>query len=268
MKNLLMQLWKGPTLNEEARTSSKLMKAYAKRIGAEYKLFRDTTFADKLSDDPLYYEWLGVMFDEEQEKYDKICQVDLDIFPVENLEESIFDVDIGEFGVCQEPFQGKQRATVTVGGGINMMNDERWASAVSKKYGSKLPRDDEGYLKAFNAGMTILTREGIQKAKHTWGAIQEYINYIRNKGIPRFYTYDQNYMLSQFTSTDTDWKVMPDGWNSQIHYVRGPMSMTMPINDERTDDTKFVHVQMTGHKWDEKGLYEIVNLPQGKWSFM
>ena len=44
--------------------------------------------------------------------------------------------------------------------------------------------------------------------------------------------------------------------------------MTMPINDERTDDTKFVHVQMTGHKWDEKGLYEIVNLPQSKWSFM
>ena len=116
----------------------------------------------------------------------------------ENLEESIFDVDIGEFGVCQEPFQGKQRATVTVGGGINMMNDERWASAVSKKYGSKLPRDDEGYLKAFNAGMTILTREGIQKAKHTWGAIQEYINYIRNKGIPRFYTYDQNYIIYMF----------------------------------------------------------------------
>ena len=97
---------------------------------------------------------------------------------------------------------------------------------------------------------------------------QEYIDFMRNKGFGRFYTVDQNYFhLMVFANANVDFREMNNGWNSQIHYVRGPLAITNNINDERNKNTKFVHVQMTGHTWNEQSLYEIVNLPQSKWRF-
>ena len=110
-------------------------------------------------------------------------------------------------------------------------------------------------------------KEGIEKAKE-WMPFQEYIDFMRNKGFGRFYTVDQNYFhLMVFANANIDFREMNNGWNSQIHYIRGPLAITNNINDERNENTKFVHVQMTGHTWNEQSLYEIVNLPQSKWRF-
>lgn len=266
MKNLIYQVWSG-SLSEEAKVSSKLMKAYAERIGAEYMLEINPNIASKICDVPMYFEWLNPILDDRFLKYDKILSVDLDVFPVENLKENIFEEDVGDIGACTELFQGKQRATVTVGGHINKKNDEKWASVIKQNWGVDLPRDGDGNLKVYNAGMVVFTKEGIQKAKE-WMPFQEYINFMRNKGFGRFYTVDQNYFhLMVCSNYGVDFREMDNGWNSQIHYVRGPLAITNNINDERTKNTKLVHVQMTGHKWNEQSLYEIVNLPQSKWKF-
>lgn len=266
MKNLIYQVWAGD-LSEEAKISSNLMKAYAERIGAEYILDLNPNIASKICDVPMYFEWLNPIIDDRFLKYDKVLSVDLDVFPVYNLNENIFEEDIGDIGACTEPFQGRQRATVTVGGHINRENDERWASVVKQNWGVSLPRDEDQNLKVYNAGMVVFTKEGIEKAKK-WMPFQEYIDFMRNKGFGRFYTVDQNYFhLMVCANSNIDFREMNNGWNSQVHYIRGPLSLANKINDERNKNTKLVHVQMTGHKWDEQSLYEIVNLPQSKWKF-
>ena len=54
--------------------------------------------------------------------------------------------------------------------------------------------------------------------------------------------------------------------NAELHYVRGPLSLTEPIHDPRNKETKFVHVQMTGHQWNKEDLDTVVNKPQSKWT--
>lgn len=266
MRNLIYQVWCG-TLSEEAKVSSKLMKQYADRIGAEYLLHMNPNIASKRVDsDGPYWEWLNPVIDDSFLEYDNVLVTDLDVFPVENLNENIFEQNFGDIGACSEPFQGKQRATVTVGGHINKANDERWASVIKEKWNVALPRDNDGHLKVYNAGVVIFSNEGMRKARN-WMPFQEYINLMRSKNFQRFYTVDQNYFHAMAFVNDINFVEMDNGWNSQIHYVRGPLAITGNINDERNAKTKFVHVQMTGHKWNEPHLQEVVNLPQSKWTF-
>ena len=266
MRNLIYQVWCG-TLSEEAKASSKLMKQYADRIGAEYLLHMNPNIASKLVDgNGPYWEWLNPVVDDSFLEYDNVLVVDLDVFPVENLNENIFEQNFGDVGACTEPFQGKQRATVTVGGHINKVNDEKWAGVIKEKWGVTLPRDNDGHLKVYNAGVVIFSNEGMRKARN-WMPFQEYINLMRSKNFQRFYTVDQNYFHAMAFVNDINFVEMDNGWNSQIHYIRGPLAITGNINDERNANTKFVHVQMTAHKWNEKHLYEVTNLPQSKWTF-
>ena len=265
MKNLIYQCWKG-ILNEECKHSSKLMRAYAKKVGAEYRLDMNPDIASKLCDVPMYFEWLNPILDESFEKYDKVLSVDLDVFPVKKLQENIFEQHTGEIGVCTEPFQGKYRAATTIASHINGANDEKWAKSVRKKWGCTLPRDKNGYLKVYNAGMVVFSQEGIQRAKKEWDPFQEYIDYMRREGHGRFYTVDQNYMHAMIFVHKMKYIEMNNGWNTQLHYVRGPLSLTEPIHDPRNKETKFVHVQMTGHQWNKEDLDTVVNKPQSKWA--
>lgn len=266
MKNLIYQVWCG-TLSEEAKASSKLMKQYADRIGAEYLLHMNPNISSRLVDsNGPYWEWLNPIVDDSFLKYDNVLVVDLDVFPVENLKQNIFEENFGDVGACTEPFQGKQRATITVGGHINKANDERWSNVIKEKWGVTLPRDNDGHLKVYNAGVVVFSNEGMRKARD-WMSFQEYINLMRSKRFGRFYTVDQNYFHAMAFVNDVNFVEMNNGWNSQVHYIRGPLSITGNINDERNADTKLVHVQMTAHKWNEKHLHEIVNLPQSQWTF-
>tara|TARA_R100000234_G_C4910270_1_gene139551 strand:- start:416 stop:619 length:204 start_codon:yes stop_codon:yes gene_type:complete len=65
-----------------------------------------------------------------------------------------------------------------------------------------------------------------------------------------------------------DFVEMDNGWNEQVHFIRGPMSIANPIHDPRNENTKLVHVQLSGIQWNEKDLYTVVNEPQSKWSFI
>ena len=267
MTNLIYQVWSG-TLTEECRVSSRLMKNYAERIGAEYILDIDPNIASRYCDVPKYFEWLNPIIDDRFLNYDKILSVDLDVFPVENLSENIFEQEINDIGICVEPFQGKSRASTTVGGCINKENDERWVQAVQNRWGGFFPRDEDGHLKIYNAGVVVFTHDGIKKARN-WVHFQEYIDYIRSCNLGRFYWVDQNYFHAMICSDkNISYTEMDKGWNSQIHYIRGPLqSYYGKINDERNDKTKFVHVQMSGINWDESSLQQVVNKSMKEWEF-
>ena len=270
MKNLIYQVWAG-NLTEECRVSSKLMKQYANRIGAEYLLHMNPNIASKLVDgNGPYWEWLNPIIDDSFLEYDNVLIVDLDVFPVEGLEENIFDQDIKDVGVCTEPIQGKLRSSVTIANHINKTNDEKWVKHINANWDGNpfiFPRDGDGHLKIYNAGVVLFSNKGMKRAR-TWTPFQNYIDIMKKANLGRFYTVDQNYFHAMLFIHGMDFVEMDNGWNEQVHFIRGPMSIANPIHDPRNENTKLVHVQLSGIQWNEKDLYTVVNEPQSKWSFI
>ena len=268
MKNLIYQIWDGE-LRPACKYSSKLMKAYADKIGADYRLDLSPNIASKLVDkDGMYFEWLNPILDDSFLEYDNVVVVDLDIFPTANCSKNIFEESYSDVGICTEPFQGKYRAS-TIVGGIGMANDEKWSRAVKKRYEIDLPRDADNYLKVYNAGMVLFSNKGIQKCREKFEPFQEYMNYMRTIFKPpagRFYVVDQNYfhvMMCKYL----DYTEMNNGWNSYIHYVRGPLALQDDINDSRNEFTEFVHIQLSsGDYFEDDKIHRIVNLPRSKWN--
>lgn len=158
MKNLIYQVWAGD-MRPGCIYSEKLMRKYCERIGADYRLDISPNIASSVCDVPMYFEWLNPMLDDSFLEYDNVCVIDLDVFPVDGLTENIFEGFDKDFGICTEPFQGKYRESVTIGGSINRQNDERWARYVKDKYGAEMPRDSDGYLKVYNAGMVMFSNK-------------------------------------------------------------------------------------------------------------
>ena len=265
MKNLIYQVWAGE-LRPGCKYSSKLMKDYCEKIGADYRLDIDPNIASKLVDaNGMYWEWLNPVCDDSFLEYDKVCVVDLDVFPVDGLEENIFEEEIDLFGVCTEPFQGKYRNSTTIGGSINSQNDEKWAKECFKLYGAKMPRDQDGFLKVYNAGMVVFTNNGMQYARNHFTSFQQYTNDMRKLNLGRFYTVDQNYFHMEAVRSGRMTE-MHNGWNNYIHYTRGPLGLADPIHDSRNNETKFVHVQLSGADYfDDDKLYNITNKSRAFW---
>jgi len=188
------------------------------------------------------------------------------VFPVDNLTKNIFDEPIKDFGICTEPFQGKYRESTTIGKNINKKSDERWARAVESKYGATMPRDADGYLKVYNAGMVMFTNKGMQLAREKFVPFQEYMDYIRACGLGRFYSVDQNYFHAMMV-THSEYTEMDNGWNNYVHGVRGPLASQDPVNDSRNELTKFVHIQLSGADYfNNEQLYNITNSARSEWN--
>lgn len=267
MKNLIYQVWTGE-LRPACKHSEKLFREYAARIGAEYRLDINPNVASKVCDVPVYFECMNPLIQNEFLEYDKICIVDMDVFPVEGLEENIFDT-IGDkdCAICTEPFQGKYRASTTIGGSINLKNDLAWVRQVKNLYNSELPLDENGYPKVYNAGMIVISRQGIKKAREKFVSFQSYIDVMRKSGFGRFYTLDQNYFHAMMCA-HLDYIEIDNGWNSYVHFVRGILSIDDPIHDGRPKNkTKFVHIQLSGADFfDNEKIDRITNLPMKDWN--
>ena len=245
MKNLIYQVWAGE-LRSGCKHSSKLMKAYADKIGADYRLDLSPNIASKLVDkDGVYFEWLNPILDDSFLEYDNVLVADLDIFPTTSCSRNIFEETYSDVGICTEPFQGKYRASVIVGGHIGMANDEKWSKSVKKRYEIDLPRDADGYLKVYNAGIVLFSNKGIQKCREKFEPFQEYMNYMRTQQLGRFYVVDQNYFHAMMCK-HLDYTEIDNEWNCYIHYTRGPLGLTKPIHDGRGLDPQFVHIQLSG----------------------
>ena len=262
MRNLIYQYWSGkPPIAVKAGKSN--MKAYADRIGAEYLYKRNPTFANNKCDSPQYYNAFEPIYNEEFHQYDNVLFADLDVFTVDNLNENIFNQDVGDIGVCDEPH--KEISHLTTEGHINTRNDEKWNSLVSKTYGKEMPRNKDGNLKIFNSGVVLYSNKGLKKAQEIFEPFQEYIDLIRSNGLNRFYSIDQNYLHAMMVNLD--YTIMHNGWNSYVHYDGESKTTPRAVIDTRTNETKMVHVQLRGaDNHDEKWHYDIVNKPTNEWN--
>ena len=129
-----------------------------------------------------------------------------------------------------------------------------------------MPRDADGYLKVYNAGMVMFTKKGMQLAREKFVPFQEYMDYIRACGLGRFYSVDQNYFHAMMV-THSEYTEMDNGWNNYVHGVRGPLASQDPVNDSRNELTKFVHIQLSGADYfNNEQLYNITNSARSKWN--
>lgn len=263
MKNMIYQYWLGnPGIAVQHGVDN--MKAYAERIGAEYEFAKDPSWAKKRCSIPEYYNAFEPVWTDRFQDYDKILFVDTDVFAVDGLTENIFDQDIKEIGICNEPH--KEISHLTTRSPINTEQDEKWNRVLVQNFGKEMPRNKDGNLKIFNSGVVVYTPEGREKARKNWIPFSKYIDTVKSAGLNRFYTIDQNYLHAMLIIGDHKYTIMDSGWNSYVHYDGDSKTKPKAVVDTRTDGTKFVHVQLRGAD-DRDGNWHnvIVNRPVSEW---
>jgi hypothetical protein len=262
MRNLIYQYWKGP-LKPGVLASTKLMKEYADRIGAEYRFDHNVTIASKTVNIDIYYEPANPLIDPSFDVYDKVALVDIDVFPVEGLNKSLFDQIKGEdAGICTEPLQPRLRQVYNVAG-ITSEADKRWAEVLKAHWGIDYSYDEENRPLVYNTGVVVLSKKGIQKIRETWPSFQEYVNAMQ--GFPRFYSFFQDYFSAFIHHKDFKFKAMNNGWNSYMHKLGSHPNAS--VSDTRTKDTKLVHIMFrTADDWPEDALWRITNRPIEEWN--
>src|SRR5262245_6300938 len=86
--HLIYQYWNGSPMPPGTCAGMAAMRAYAGRIGAEYRCDENAHWSQH---EPRYYDCLRPIFDDEFLKFDLVLFADLDVFPVKRLATSIFD---------------------------------------------------------------------------------------------------------------------------------------------------------------------------------
>ena len=261
MKNLIYQYWKGP-MKPGVAASTALMKAYADRIGAEYRFDHNITIAGHVVNVPIYYEPANPLISAEFDVYDNVALVDIDVYPVEGLDDSMFALLDGEdAGICTEPKQPYFR-TIYNSGGINSAIDKQWADRCEKRWGVKYPTDELNRPEVFNTGVVVISKAGLQKMKKTWPSFQEYVDNMQ--GFPRFYTLFQDYFSAFIHSSGFNLKRLPNEWNCYMHKVGAHPNAE--IGDNRPPNAKLVHVMFrTADDWPDVALYQVTNKPVNEW---
>lgn len=270
-RNLILQVWVGP-IRPGVQASVDNIKLYANAIGADHEFSLDPTTGMSLSGvSKGYYDWMNPIVDRKYDKYDNIAVIDCDVYTPDGMTENIFDVPYEDFGICTEPEQPKLRAQ-DPGGRIGQAADEKWATILKQRLGIALPRDDQGLLKVYNAGVVLFSRAGIEKARKRFLTYIDYINLIRSYGMDRFYWLDQNYFHAMMVGY-TNYTELNNDWNALIHYQgkrddkKERPGYGRAINDPRTTTTKFAHVQLSeADHYDADKIWRIVNLPQEEWN--
>ena len=257
-----------------------ISKAYAERIGAEYRFDHNPNIAGRTISRRLfrrqalvrYYECLNMLVDDAFLQYDNVLVLDMDIFAVDGLQESIFDADFGDLGICTEPSQTRLHA-IHPNKPVGQRNHKRWEKALREKWNINLPRTDAGWIKIYNSGVILFSRQGLLKARERFVSFNDYIFAMRQVGgwlppmpivphclqrLPRFYWFDQHYLHAMMLYARLDYTELHNGWNSYIQWS-GQI-------DERTAETRLVHIQIRGSEvYDADTLHRITNLPQAQW---
>jgi len=95
----------------------------------------------------------------------------------------------------------------------------------------------------------------------------KYVNLIKTNKVLEFYTADQNYLHTMLQVAKMDYVELNNGWNDFIHHYYTDSSKTvLKLNDSRTKNTKFVHIQLrSADHWDADKLWRITNSPVTDW---
>lgn len=264
MRCLIYQFYNGD-IPQGAKASKDNIGAYADRIGVDHVFFRNDNYTEPMGVDARYFDALRPVYDDSFNSYDRVLFLDMDIYAVDGLKENIFEQDVGHIGMCEEVDQPAERYSKT--GEISGSNDERWANLIAEQFGSTQLRNAEGQLRVFNSGVILWTRAGLQKAREVFVHPRQWWTALKASGLPRFYWLDQNYFGAMTGLADIKLTELSPEWDRQLYYI-GPRSMAdRPVYDQRTQETKFVHVQLSGKGgYSADKLHRIVNYPQSEWS--
>lgn len=257
MRHCIYQHWDGPMPQGEVAGSA-AMSQYAARIGTEYRFDRDAGYFPGVK--PAYGRF-RILHDPSFEAFDHVMYADTDVWPVDGLAESPFDGFDADLGICTEPLQPLLRRTS--GTSICTANDERWAEIVRRCWGAEMPRID-GLLTVYNSGMQVWSRPGRDRARREFVPFPEYIRAM--KGLPPFYAMDQNYLHAMAFVCGLKVQHLSNDWNRFLHYLTKGREI-FGVSDQRTTDTKFVHVQLRGAgEYDQETLRRVVNRPEQEWN--
>ena len=242
MRNLVYQYWDGP-IPQGVEYNIDLVKDWAERIGAEYRFDHNTKFFTGIGKASHFYGTLKPVYDDSFLEYDNVLYLDCDVFPIKD--ESPFEnLQQYDIAMAKELFQPKQRKKFNTG--ICSKQDEIWATVIKKNWRlHTLPKCKDG-LEIFNAGVVLYSNKGLKIAREKFIPIIEYINIIKKNKIHDFYTHDQNYLHANvFGGIGLLYCFLDKKWNSIIHpYWIDSAKTKLDINDERTDDTVLVHIQL------------------------
>jgi lipopolysaccharide biosynthesis glycosyltransferase len=268
MKHLIYQYYDGPVLPGTLASVNNIKK-YADRIGAEY-LFEENPNWIKGQNRNLgrytpHYGQFKIIYEDFFDNYDSVLFLDSDIFAVENLEENIFNNDVGHIGICTEGLQPELRKKIKKGP-ISHISDEKFNQVIKHVYNRELPRTETGLLKVYNSGVVLYTKEGRHYCKRNFVNFEKFARLIKSAGLDGFYASDQGYIHAMLEAINISWKELHPGWNSYVHYKPETSGPNRPVIDTRTTDTKFVHVQLrAADHFDGDKLWRITNLDSSKW---
>jgi hypothetical protein len=260
VKNLIYQYWDGDYKRSGVVAGVQAMKKYAETIGAEYIFEANPEYAKSLGFNfgqytPHYGAFKPIL---QGWDYDKILFADTDVFPVHDLQTNIFEEIVAGIGICREQWQ-------TLNKPLQLREtDKAWARVVESHYGINVPRDINGNVIIYNSGVVLYTKHGMELAQKHFVPFNEYVNLVAGK-FPSFYSCDQPYLHAMMLRQGMEWTELNQDWNRYVHYLpetRDPR----PVNDTRSNTTKFVHIQLRGaDDWAAEKLWRVTNLPVSEW---
>lgn len=266
MANLIYQYWDGE-LRVGCKAGVENMKRYATHIGAEYKFEHNPNYFANLTEKySRYYGAFKPIYDPTFHEYDNVLFADTDIFAVDGLQDNIFEGFDADVGICSEPMQPTLR--LKTAGQITSARDEQWATVIENHWHVKMPRTNDGLLQVYNSGVVLYSNAGLEKARDRFIPFKEYIQLMNTHNLITFYSLDQPYLHAMLEVAGMNWVELDNGWNSYIHYTKqlDINNGERVINDTRTPNTKFVHIQLAGaDHWDAATLERVANLPQTEW---
>lgn len=262
MKCLIYQYWNGK-LEPIAQESKKNIESYANKINVEYRFDYNQHYTKAISKYPNYYDAFRPFLDTDFEQYDKILFLDMDIFAVEGITENIFEETILDIGICEESHMPDLKTK------INKSQPEiKWKDILKTEWDIEVPLNSNNLPRIFNSGVVLYDNSFFEKAK-SFITFQEYIKVMEINRMNRFYSLDQNYLIAMIFNGVVNATIMPNKWNSQIHWqpnTKTDSNGMRPVVDMRDDNTQFVHVQLSGSSnWNYDKVWQVVNLPVKEW---
>jgi len=269
LKYLIYQFWDG-NVRPSVHAGINNMKAYAEMVGADYVFEDNPQWIKKLGMNfgnySAHYGAFKPLWNKKYRDYDKILFCDTDIFAVDGISDNIFEEFTGEVGICEEPFQPKQR-TITLGR-ITSAQDDLWAKTIAEVYGTEIPRTEDGLVRIYNSGVVIYSAKGAEIARTKWDKFDNYVNEMKKRPLDSFYHCDQPYLHAMMFKHNMDVQFLDLKWNSYIHGTKDKNHPDRYIVDHRTKDTCFVHCQFPGaDDMTEEQLLDVVNNEPKNWQY-
>ena len=263
-KHAIFQMWDGE-IGNGTMAGVRAMRAYADRIGADYYFEHNSRTYQNLGRYSPHFGGFKPVYDTRFDKYDHVMVADTDIFPVDGLDENIFDEmsDGIHLGIVSEYFQPIARGWMN--GDLRAAYDNRWATMLKNKYGWEHLRRDDGGLLTFNSGVVVWSRAGRFRAREAFMPFKSYINDCLDFGCPHFFASDQPYLQAYLSSDIFNWVELDRGWNGSLLPVRQPDGSDIDM-DFRMENSKFVHIQLKGaDHWSPSKLWRYTNLSPENW---